>query len=1208
MWAIEILVVLAFCQAPERANATAPQPLTVGTPTVGQLADAQSTARYSIAIQKDDVIELSLGSFDFDARLRVERENGELVGEDDDSGIETDATLVVGPGVEGTLVVIASSKDLFGEFRVELCERLDSGSSHDTDVANRVTWRTNAEARALLTGNGSRAARHALERAGILERSNQFDRALDALDRSVELARSNSDLPLHLQALTSKAELLDKLGKPELARASHELCVEMARSAGERAMLATSLGNLGTHARRRGELAFAEQCFRQDRDICLELGDSVGATMADGNIGRVLRASGRVDEAAPLLESALAVAVGFPDRRAEAGLELELGHLHFQTGNLASAYTKYVHARALYIELDNEYFGAAALVGISNVQRASGAYAEARHGFEVALDTAKRLSAPPLEATARSGLAILDLFVGNYSAAAEGFEFERSVCQRSGDQQGVARATLNLGTVHIATGATEDARAALLTSLQASRTSGYGIGEAYALGNLGFVYETMGDLGESLRCHRASLDLFMHHRDSLAEARAHGGLGNTLASMSRFEEARSHYLEQLNISQRSEDPLNIASALSNLSGVDLRLGNHRAALDGATKASNMFRDRGIRPLLIHSLLVIANSAIATGNADLATSAVHESESLLKLVSKSTLLDQTLLGLRDKYHSIYYATQDLTGLRLAQAGSESENGRSGLAWGFQAAGRWKGNALLTGIAEHRRGGHSAAAIELRTRRNDALAAHSSVLDQIAQSIQLQRPAATVESLRRQADETLMESEHLADELRRISPRDASLDLPTGVTFDDVRKHVLGPDDVLVDYVDGESRVYAYCVSQDSADFFDLGTKKEIAAEVDAFLSGITEWDRRAPPAAVAASGKALFDRLLAPLLANLGKEPARLVVVPNAMLSVVPFEALVMRPRSTDPRTFAELEFVIDRFDVTYGPSSPVLVELASIGPRTTPGKLLLLADPVYESESITTRSPPAPEPEPEPETASILGRRAPPPSLALGRIEKTRTEAFAIADQLVPSSDDAGLLRIARLRSSRSGSASTDSLDLHVGTAASRDRITTDMREYAVIHLACHGYIDAEVPRRSGLVFSATPQDGGWFTIADALELDLDANLVVLSACQTARGDVRSSEGVESMARAFLYSGARAVVASLWDVGDVAAAETMTRTYAGILRDGRPAAQALLDAKRFVRANSIRRGVGVEVEGRRVDDETGHPNLWAPFIHIGSIR
>jgi CHAT domain-containing protein/tetratricopeptide (TPR) repeat protein len=1202
MWNWELLVALALWQKPGPAVTTETPPLTIGSVVSGRLADAQSTARYHVVIRTGDVIELSLESYDFDARVRVERENGDLVAEDDDSGVETDAKLVVGPGVEGKLVVVASSKDLGGEFDVALREQGTLDTSKHADVVNRVAWRTTAESRAVQSGNVRRGASHALARAQILERANQFEPALGALDRCIELATSCADLKTQLQALTSKGQMLDKLGKPELARASFDSCVELAKQSGDRAMFATSLGNLGTHVRRRGDLGFAEECFRQDRDICLELEDSYGAAMAEGNIGRVLRAAGRADEAAPLLESALAAAVTLHDRAAEAGLALELGHLLFQTGKLSPAITKFARARELYTALGDEFFAAASLVGTSNVQRVRGEYAEARRGFDVALDTARRLSAPSLESVARSGLAILDLHVGNYAAAAEGFEFERAQSQRNGDQAGVARSTLNLATVHIATGATTAALDALLSCLETSRACGFEIGEGLALGNLGFVHETLGDLGESLRCHTASLEFFVRQRDVAAAARAHGGLGNTLASMGRLEEAKSHFIEQLNISQRIGDPLGAASAMANMSGVDLRLGDHRAALDGANKAASVFREHGVRPLLIQPLLVLASSSIVTGDAGSATSALVECEELLSSVSGSALLDQSLLGLRDKYRSIDYASQDLTALRLAEAGSSTNAGRAALDWGFEAAGRWKGHALLSGIAEHRRGAHSAAVIELRTQRNDALAAHSAALDQLAQAIRLEQPAIAIESLRRHADETLSETKRLADELRGLSPRDASLDIPKGVTFDDVRKNVLGPNDILVDYVDGEHRIYAYCVSHDSAEFFDLGTKKEIAADVDAFLSGITERERRAPPATIAATGRALFDRLLAPLLASVGGQPTRLVIVPNGLLSTVPFEALVMNTRRADPVSFADLEFVIDRFDVTYGPSSPVLVELSAIGPRSTPGKLLLLADPIYERES-TTQVAAA-----EPPDQTILGRRSPPPSLSLDRIQKTRSEAFAITDALIAPDDDEVLLALARLRTARSGSARTALLDLHLGADASRDRIATDMREYAVIHLACHGYIDTESPRRSGLVFSATKDLGGWFTIADALELDLDANLVVLSACQTARGGAISTDGVESMARAFLYSGARAVVASLWDVDDAAAAETMARAYDLMLREHKSSAAALLDAKRFVRSNRLARSRPVKTAGESVDAETGHPNLWAPFIHIGLAR
>lgn len=101
---------------------------------------------------------------------------------------------------------------------------------------------------------------------------------------------------------------------------------------------------------------------------------------------------------------------------------------------------------------------------------------------------------------------------------------------------------------------------------------------------------------------------------------------------------------------------------------------------------------------------------------------------------------------------------------------------------------------------------------------------------------------------------------------------------------------------------------------------------------------------------------------------------------------------------------------------------------------------------------------------------------------------------------------------------------------------------------------------------------------------------------MVLSACNTALGAIRAGEGIESLARAFIYSGARAVVASLWQVGDRAAAETMARFYEGYLKKGLPPAQALREAKL-----ALRRGY-VKFPG------STSPASWAPFIWIGLAR
>jgi CHAT domain-containing protein len=205
---------------------------------------------------------------------------------------------------------------------------------------------------------------------------------------------------------------------------------------------------------------------------------------------------------------------------------------------------------------------------------------------------------------------------------------------------------------------------------------------------------------------------------------------------------------------------------------------------------------------------------------------------------------------------------------------------------------------------------------------------------------------------------------------------------------------------------------------------------------------------------------------------------------------------------------------------------------------------------------------------------------------------RTREEAVALARLFLDELGAGGTPEIERATSERSGSLVSGPLDLHLGAEASRDRLRGDLRGYSVLHLAAHGFVDRNSPRRTGLALSFTGEEDGYLTIEDVLELDLDADLVVLSGCETARGEVRSGEGIESMARAFLHAGARGVVASLWQLDDRAAADTMERFYEGWQRGGAPIGRSLREAK---------------LELRRAAD-TVHPFYWAPFVYVGFPR
>jgi CHAT domain-containing protein len=171
-----------------------------------------------------------------------------------------------------------------------------------------------------------------------------------------------------------------------------------------------------------------------------------------------------------------------------------------------------------------------------------------------------------------------------------------------------------------------------------------------------------------------------------------------------------------------------------------------------------------------------------------------------------------------------------------------------------------------------------------------------------------------------------------------------------------------------------------------------------------------------------------------------------------------------------------------------------------------------------------------------------------------------------------------------------------------LGEEATEERVRAMGPEAGVLHLACHGFVDPEAPLESGLALSR-PRAGGGATEDGLLQaweiledLRLGADLVVLSACQTALGREIAGEGVIGLTRAFQLAGARSVVASLWAVSDESTARLMQRFYRH-RADGKEKDEAL----RLAQLDLVRSG-GPDGEA------ASHPFFWAPFELFGDFR
>ena len=240
------------------------------------------------------------------------------------------------------------------------------------------------------------------------------------------------------------------------------------------------------------------------------------------------------------------------------------------------------------------------------------------------------------------------------------------------------------------------------------------------------------------------------------------------------------------------------------------------------------------------------------------------------------------------------------------------------------------------------------------------------------------------------------------------------------------------------------------------------------------------------------------------------------------------------------------------------PSASALAALRreTIARRPAPRTVALLADPVFELD----------DPRVSLEVRKAAPKRARRPATAdLGR---------ALRDGGI-NNDGFGLPRLLYSRAEAkaiTALAPADAAMIAMGFEATRAKaMSAELSQYRIVHFATHGLLNGEHPELSGIVLSLVDQAGrpqnGFLRLHDIYNLDLPAELVVLSACDTGLGKDVKGEGLVGLARGFMYAGAARVVASLWKVDDEASADLMTQFYRRMLENGKPPAAALREAQ-----------------------------------------
>jgi tetratricopeptide (TPR) repeat protein len=403
--------------------------------------------------------------------------------------------------------------------------------------------------------------------------------------------------------------------------------------------------------------------------------------------------------------------------------------------------------------------------------------------------------------------------------------------------------------------------------------------------------------------------------------------------------------------------------------------------------------------------------------------------------------------------------------------------------------------------------------------------------------------------------------------------------TTATVADVHT-ILDDDSVLLEYALGTEGSGVWAITRDAVEAYEIPAEPEIRELVEGYLPTL-----RAPLygddeiGEHLALGRRLYRALVQPAVSQLdGKR--RLIIVPDGILHYVPFETLVAQDHESTLATKhgpASASYLVKNYTITYAPSASVLLALEqeheSLGAEPDSGQAPLLAfgDPAYGSGSGSGTE-----------------------VISLRRAFENRGGRFA---RLEHSAGE--VKRLARLYGLDIGS---DAINL--GTQVTEKRLRNmDLTRYRVLHFAVHAILDDAVKwiTQPALVLSLEgneePYDG-FLQMREIVDLRLNADLVVLSACDTARGRLHRGEGVVGLSSAFLYAGSRSVVSSLWKVHDESTSLFMELFY-GNLVNGLPEAEALRQAK----LQMIGRRHWLEALGQ--EQSLASPYFWAPFVLIG---
>lgn len=983
---------------------------------------------------------------------------------------------------------------------------------------------------------GKNEAETLWEQASQAAEAKRYTDAIRLFERSLSLC--GNDIDCRWANLNGLGVVYDALDQNERARSYYEQTLQLSRQRNNPEDLATDLLNLG---------ALLYQGLEQHKRALSLLEESL----------TLFRKTGKTDETALVL--------------------YHLGTIKMILGQHREAITHLQESLSLNRRQRNDKGIANVLSTLAQVYNRLGQYSQASSYFDeaIAIQRRNRMDEDLSSSLNRKGLNEFDL--RRIPSALASFDEALKIAQKLGDKRLQANILNNIGVVQKDVGQYEKARSYYQQALDLAKQLGRKQMQAVASNNIGDVYAALGQYDLALGFYQEALQL---NRTIGARPDMATNLNNIAMvhyHAKRFDEAIDWHRQALELKRSLGNQLDIAMALSNLAAAYLFMGDLRTAEHLLEERRSLpIAQSGVRlrhPGLVEVYLqtgrydqalallrqqppeplagdqVVAEYEMQTGRALMgrgeyadATRHLLKSYQLLEEMRSSVSergLFLTAGGGGGRFRTYRALTASVAEQALRKESPVAEvrgYGVSNAAAAFYFSEAIKARSLMERLAESGRHSSATSMLPAALRQEEAELRHQ-LAELALQREQAVRGGNAAYSHYLQKRQGLNQQlDRLVNRLQREYPAYAAINYPRPVAADQVP---LADNEVLLAYAVGEEASYLFVVRTGGVQRVVRIpiSRSALEEKVKAFLEPLTSRNLAAFSLHQALE---LYRLLVAEGISEV-RPTDRLIIVPDGVLGTLPFEILAERTASS----IQQSSFLGDRYAISYYQSASLLALKRTLPAGRPTRTLFALANPDFGSSggsapgfrglAIAPKQhgqqilfPPLPETETEVRRiAGLLGVAVQPPDILL---RQQATEAM--------------------LKKSPLG----DYRYLHFATHASLPGLIREVNEPFIL-LSQQG---------------KTAGADGFLTLSEVLDMRLNAELVVLSACVTGVGREVEGEGVANFARAFQSAGASSVMVSLWEVASEPAVEYVTLLY-GYLKQGMRHAQALKLAREQMR-------------------------------------